>query len=424
MKKKFWIKTRIFLWFWLFVIIILNIFLYILYLWFEKTYISWIESNIEKNFSWIKEVINNKKWYIINIPEEKLEELKNEGFFIYFWKNDEEIKKNYKIWTYFYGKNIIFRWEYNWFDILIWKNISEFFWLKSKILEIIIFADLIGFFIIIMIVYFITNRLLKPLLELSKKISKYDIEKDKEGIKNNFWESEIGIIADSINKLIYKSKNILDSQKRFIQDSSHELKTPLMQIDSNIEILESKIEDKNILQKLENIKKSSENINKIVSNLWFILREENKNISTEKINLEKYLKNLTKNFDIEAKEKNILIKIEKYFDLEIENNTYFLDRLFWNLIQNSIFYNNWNSEIKINIFKDKIVLEDKGIGIKNEEIEKIFDRFYRNSDSNIYYKWWNWLWLTIVKKICDDFNWKINVTSEIWIWSKFEIIFK
>ena len=250
------------------------------------------------------------------------------------------------------------------------------------------------------------------------------IHQNKELIKNNYWDSEIWLITDAINNLISKSKNILESQKRFIQDSSHELKTPLMQIDSNIELLEEKIEDEKILKKLENIKKSSENINKIVSNLWFILRWEENFQNTEKIDIYKYLNNLVKWFYSIANEKNIQINIEKIEDLEIENNTYFLDRLFGNLIQNAIFYNNWNSEIKIEIFKNKVILKDNWVWIKKDELEKIFDRFYRNSDSNIYNKNWSWLGLTIVKKICDDFGWEINISSEIWVWSTFEIIFK
>ena len=291
-------------------------------------------------------------------------------------------------------------------------------------MEVILYADLISVIILIVMVYLITNRLLKPLIELSKFISKYDITKNKELIKNNYWDSEIWLITDAINNLISKSKNILESQKRFIQDSSHELKTPLMQIDSNIELLEEKIEDEKILKKLENIKKSSENINKIVSNLWFILRWEENFQNTEKIDIYKYLNNLVKWFYSIANEKNIQINIEKIEDLEIENNTYFLDRLFGNLIQNAIFYNNWNSEIKIEIFKSKVILKDNWVWIKKDELEKIFDRFYRNSDSNIYNKNWSWLGLTIVKKICDDFGWEINISSEIWVWSTFEIIFK
>lgn len=424
MKKKFWIKTRVFLGFGFFVIALINLTLYILYLWFEKTYISGIKEKISENYKIITKIIEQKNENITNLSEKEIEEIKSLWFFIYFWKNNEKIEKNYKPWYFIYDQDLIFRWDFAWNNILIWKNISDFLSLKSKILELMILADIIWFFVIITMVYFITNKLLKPLLELSKKISNYDITKDKDEIKNNFWESEIWLMTDSINKLICKSKNILESQKRFIQDSSHELKTPLMQIDSNLEIIEDKISDEKILKKIENIKDSTANINKIVSNLWFILREENNFKEKEDIDIYKYLKNFIKSFSQDAKNKNIEIILKNFENLEIENNTYFLDRLFGNLLQNSIFYNNWNSKIFLEIYKNKVILKDEGIWISKEELEKIFDRFYRNENSNIYNSKWNWLWMTIVKKICDDFNWKLNIKSEIWVWSEFEIIFK
>lgn len=424
MKKKFWIKTRVFLWFWFFVITTINIFLYLFYLWNEESFINWIKTNIDKHYKIVTNIIDNQKWwYIVNIPNNELDKIKNLGFFIYIWENDRQIIDNYRLWYFFYWDDIIFRWDYKWYNILIWKNISDFLAHKWKILEIMLLADLIWIIIVIMMVYIITNRLLKPLLELSQYISKYDIEKDKSQIKNNYWDSEIWLITDSINNLISKSKNILEWQKRFIQDSNHELKTPLMQIDTNIELLEEKIKDKNILNKLENIKKSTENINKIVSNLWFILREENKIVNNYNINIWDYLEKFIQEYIEEANKKNIEIKILKKSKLEIKNNTYFLDRLFWNLIQNSIFYNNWNWVIKISIFEDRVWIEDNWIWINKEEIEKVFWRFYRNQNSCIYNKEWNWLWLTIVKKICDDFYWEINVYSTQQEGTKFEIIF-
>ncbi|RKW25189.1 sensor histidine kinase [Candidatus Gracilibacteria bacterium] len=427
MKNKFGIKTRVFLGFGFFLITIINILLYLLYLGVEDSFISGIEANIEKNYNTIKKVIDQQEAEnkdTINLTSDDLKSLKDLGFFTSFGKKNEEIEKNYKLGSFVYGKEIFFRGDYKGYNIIIGKNISDFLNYKSKMMEVILYADLISVIILIVMVYLITNRLLKPLIELSKFISKYDITKNKELIKNNYGDSEIGLITDAINNLISKSKNILESQKRFIQDSSHELKTPLMQIDSNIELLEEKIEDEKILKKLENIKKSSENINKIVSNLGFILRGEENFQNTEKIDIYKYLNNLVKGFYSIANEKNIQINIEKIEDLEIENNTYFLDRLFGNLIQNAIFYNNGNSEIKIEIFKNKVILKDNGVGIKKDELEKIFDRFYRNSDSNIYNKNGSGLGLTIVKKICDDFGWEINISSEIGVGSTFEIIFK
>ena len=91
---------------------------------------------------------------------------------------------------------------------------------------------------------------------------------------------------------------------------------------------------------------------------------------------------------------------------------------------NSIYYNNWNNELKIIVNKSLVEIIDKWIWIKQEDLEKIYNRFYRNTESWIYNKNWNWLWLSIVKKVCDIFNWEIKITSKVWIWSHFTINFK
>ena len=122
-----------------------------------------------------------------------------------------------------------------------------------------------------------------------------------------------------------------------------------------------------------------------------------------------------------AENKKIKIEIINNCELIILNNSYYLDRLFWNVLSNAIFYNNWNNNIQIIIEKDKVIIKDEWIWIKKDELEKIFTRFYRNKDSWLYYKNWNWLWLVIVKKICDIFWWKISINSEIWEWTKIKI---
>jgi signal transduction histidine kinase len=70
-----------------------------------------------------------------------------------------------------------------------------------------------------------------------------------------------------LNKFIIKIRSIFDSQKEFIRDVSHELKTPLMQIDSSIELLENKLEDRENIKRLDSIKESVENINNLISKL-------------------------------------------------------------------------------------------------------------------------------------------------------------
>lgn len=422
--NKFWIKTRVFLSFGIFVIIFINCSIFLLYNFIESSFLGNIEKNMAKKYEEIKTQINISNQNIIKIKKSILEELENNNIFLHIWKNDLDIINNYKKWSFIYdNKFLIFRWDFRDFNIILWKDISDLKYFKKNLIDTSILLNIFAIFIVFIMSYFMANRVLKPLLKLANYIWKYDIEKNNNLIENKYGNSEIWIITNSVNKLIIKSKNILKSQKKFIEDTSHELKTPLMQIETNIDILDEKIQDKKQKEKLESIKKSIENMNNIISDLSFILRWEEKILKKENINIYSYLKNLAKEFEEEAQKKDLKIIISEKEKLELKNSTYYLDRLFWNLIQNSIFYNEWKWKIKIEIFKNKIILQDNWIWVEKEELKKIFSRFYRNNKSWLYNKNWSWLGLTIVKKICDNFSWKIKIESEKWIWSKFEIEF-
>ena len=420
MKNKLWIKTRVFLSFSIFTLIIINIFSYFLYFFVEKNVKNNIKKDLYNEFQTIKTFIDLQNTYIFSLPIYEIEKINSMWFFFHIWNNVYKTKDNYKLWFNVNHKNeIIYKWIYSWYIIIIWKNINDLINFKKNIIEINLILNIFSLFIIFIISFIITKQVLKPLIKLSEYFSNYDINKNQNLIINNYWDTEIWNLTKTINKFTQNIRDIFESQQNFIQDTNHELKTPLMQIETNIDLIENKIDDVKIKNKLENIRKSIENINWIISNLWFILRWEEKIIKKENININYYLNDFIKNYYNISKKKNIKIVIIKKYDLIIENNTYYLDRLFWNIISNAIYYNKLNNIINIIINKNWVEINDKWIGINNEDLNKIFYRFYRNKDSNIYYKNWNWLWLTIVKKICDLFWWKIKIYSTEGKWSSF-----
>jgi signal transduction histidine kinase len=152
-----------------------------------------------------------------------------------------------------------------------------------------------------------------------------------------------------------------------------------------------------------------------------LMRWSEKFIKKEQIDVAQYLKEFIKNFKYDLKTKNIKIVINEVEKLIIENNYYYIDRLFGNLISNSIFYNNWNNTITITIHSNKITIQDQWIWMEEEDLKKVFNRFYRSNNSSLYNDDWSGLWLAIVKKIVDTFGRKISIKSEKWKWTEVEI---
>ena len=191
--------------------------------------------------------------------------------------------------------------------------------------------------------------------------------------------------------------------KEYNHNLAHEIKTPLTVIMSNLELLEIWYDKKIINSSIEEVK----NIKEITNNLLF-LSESNVLVDKKIISLKNILENI--------KNENIYTEIKN--DFIIFWNEILIQRLVNNLVENALKYNIWNEKIKIfldkNIFK---IYNKTDLNINNNKLEKLFDTFYKATNSS-----WNcgyWLWLSIVKKIAIAHNLKIKIFIENWyFWVK------
>ena len=212
-----------------------------------------------------------------------------------------------------------------------------------------------------------------------------------------------GPVEESFNK-----------QKRFISDSSHELKTPIAVILANAEMIEQNQKNS---RWLTNIKNESIKMEKLVKDLLDLTKlEQNNNKALYiKENISKELEKEILVFESLAYENKLKLEYKIDDSIELACNIEEIKRLLRVLLDNAIKHSYKNEIININLFKKKneIILEviNKGDEIKQEDIEKIFERFYRidssrNRDNNRY-----GLGLSIAKQIVKNHNGKISVSS-------------
>ncbi len=241
-----------------------------------------------------------------------------------------------------------------------------------------------------------------------------------------FFVSEIIIviltkkITDWITKPVEESFN---KQKEFITDASHELKTPLAVITSNIDMIEGKKEDK---KWIDNIKNESDRMNKLIINLLDLAKLENdNNITLSTINLSKVLEKTILPFEGIMYEKNIKLTYNIDDNIEYLCNEEQIKELIVILIDNAIKHS--KGKVIANLKKEKknIILEitNNGDPIPKGEEEKIFERFYkvdksRNRKDNNY-----GIGLAIAKSITEKNNGEIKAESKDGFTS-FKITFK
>ena len=241
-----------------------------------------------------------------------------------------------------------------------------------------------------------------------------------------FFISEIIIviltkkITDWITKPVEESFN---KQKEFITDASHELKTPLAVITSNIDMIEGKKEDK---KWIDNIKNESDRMNKLIINLLDLAKLENdNNITLSTINLSKVLEKTILPFEGIMYEKNIKLTYNIDDNIEYLCNEEQIKELIVILIDNAIKHS--KGKVIANLKKEKknIILEitNNGDPIPKGEEEKIFERFYKVDKSRIRKDNNYGIGLAIAKSITEKNNGEIKAESNNGFTS-FKITFK
>lgn len=257
------------------------------------------------------------------------------------------------------------------------------------------------------------------------------IDKGKDGVKkyykiyiNPSQVKDVGAILLIMEVTKEVEAEIIRSE--FTSNVSHELKSPLTSIMGFAEMIKSGMvtDEKDIKEFSGMIYKESSRLLQMIEELLSLSKLNEENIVLkENVNVRKVAEDVADSLSFEAKKKNIDIEIEGEGEI-ISANTLIYEMLF-NLVSNSIKYSNDDKVVKIKIEdeKDKMLIsvEDQGIGIKREEIPRIFERFYTVDKSRSKQNGGTGLGLSIVKHIINVLKGNISVESDPGKGTKFTI---
>lgn len=263
------------------------------------------------------------------------------------------------------------------------------------------------------------QRALKPVDDICRRadeISSGDDLSKRLSVPN--VKDEIYYLIERFNEMFERLQQSFETEKQFTADASHELRTPVAVMISQCEYL---LEKGNLKEEqkeeVEILMKQSRRISQLISQLLMIAREE-KMVDREKfedIDFGLLTEVVVEELEIEAKKKGIRIYTEIGNGAIIRGDQTLLMRMMMNLISNAVFYGKRNGYVKIKIFETqnhiKGQVEDNGIGIGPEHIDKIWNRFYRVDKSRISKNNGTGLGLAMVKWIVKVHNGEINVDS-------------
>ena len=212
-------------------------------------------------------------------------------------------------------------------------------------------------------------------------------------------------------------KKAWEQQKQFVADASHELKTPLTVILANNNIMmshpQSRVTDER--QWLESTEEEAQHMKQLIDQMLFLAKSDagNTQVQLSEVNLSEIVEGSALNFEPVAFEREVLIDTDIRPDILMQGNQLQLNQLAHILIDNAVKYAEDNSTVTIALHKHgdgtEFTVNNKGSVISKEEMEHIFDRFYRAEKSRTTKGYG--LGLAIAQRIVDDMNGKITVQS-------------
>jgi len=293
--------------------------------------------------------------------------------------------------------------------------------------RVVLLGAIVTIIIALTIAYYVSRSITSPIRRMQRaaeRIARGDFDSRVE-IKS---KDELGQLAKSLNAMADVLQQQIEDLKKmdivrtdFVANVSHELKTPLTLIKGYIETLEGRaLDDKEKSRKfIVIIKENADRLENIINDLLSLSEMELSRdcLNKAQFDLKGLIDDIALGFGHSLEAKGITFNVDvQGEDFTIEADSDRIEHVFVNLIDNAIKYTEGGGRIDISIREDAegatVIVEDNGIGIPPEHIDRVFERFYRVDKARSRQLGGTGLGLGIAKHIVAAHNGKIRIESQ------------
>jgi signal transduction histidine kinase len=273
--------------------------------------------------------------------------------------------------------------------------------------------------ILFLIARFFAGKSIKPVVnitEISSKITKDNLN-TRIDLPTN--KDELYVLSKTINDLLDRMEDAVEREKQFTSDASHELRTPLAVIKGTLEVLVRKPREKQEYEEKINFCVNEVNrLNNLVDELLLLARFENQkqHYKIENVYLNALILDGLSRYSTKINTKNIAISTNLPQEFYVQTDYYLISIIIGNLLSNALKYSNVDGSVSVSLEKENnhtlLTISDNGLGIPSDDLNKIFNSFYRADNIKNPAVKGTGLGLSIVKRLCDILNITIEISSE------------
>jgi heavy metal sensor kinase len=264
---------------------------------------------------------------------------------------------------------------------------------------------------------FIVRRALSPVERITNTARTIEASSDLgQRVGHTGPMDEIGKLAATFDHMIEHLDRAFKSQRQFVADASHDLRSPLTVLLGNLDLLKLNLGEEDRKESLRAMEAEIERMSKTVDDLLFLAEVESGQTEEEKGDVS--LRDILLDARVRAAKLagDRTVTLGRVEDLHVQGARHRLERMVGNLVDNALKYTPEGGIITLSLFRDEdwaqVDVSDTGIGIAAEHVPHIFDRLYRVDRSRSRLSGGSGLGLAIVKGIVEQHGGEVSVESE------------
>lgn len=275
--------------------------------------------------------------------------------------------------------------------------------------------------------YVLSGMMLRPVRDITDTAAEITATNLGKRINYQGPKDELWALSQTFDSMVDRLEHSFERQRQFVQDASHELRTPLAAIRTNIEVTEMdpEVSSEEYRELVNTIKGQTDRLTRLSEDLLLLTREDNDRLEREDVNVAALATEVMRELQQVANSRDVTLASSYEPGLEVETTPDLLYRCVFNLMDNAIKYSGAGRSASVKTSaQDKFVtieVSDSGPGIPEEDLERIFDRFYRVDRGRSRREGGTGLGLAIVKELVESLGGTVKASSRLGHGSTFTI---
>lgn len=265
--------------------------------------------------------------------------------------------------------------------------------------------------------YLLAGVLTRQLTELASRVARLAPDEPHPPLEREDHDREVAALAHALDAYHARVLDMMAREQEFTANASHELRTPLTAIRTSCELLgaDADLHEKSRMR-VDMIDGAARQMTECIESLLYLARQHRRE-AREPVDMRRCIDDAAAACRDEIERKGLAFDVEVRGDASIELDRKALQLVLANLIRNAVRYTE-RGHVRVTYEARRLRVSDSGEGITPEHLPQLFERYYRGGTHSDGLG----LGLAIVRRVCDDLGWKIEVESQPGAGSAFTVL--